>query len=45
MYTWLLQHFKKPVANCLIFIWYLLLIFLVVFSLDLLPGRFRYLQW
>lgn len=45
MYTWLLRYFNKPLANFLIFCWYLLLILLVVFSLDLLPGRFRYLQW
>jgi hypothetical protein len=45
MYTWLLKYFRMPLANLLIFIWYLFLIMLVLFALDFQSGRFRYLQW
>jgi hypothetical protein len=45
MYSWLLKYFRKPLANLLIFIWYLILIMLVLFTLDFQAGRFRYLQW
>jgi hypothetical protein len=45
MYSWLLKYFRKPLANLLIFMWYLLLIMLVIFANDSQAGRFRYLQW
>ena len=45
MYQWLLEHTGKKTANVLIFIWYLLLVGLVLYTIDLQPGRFRYLRW
>jgi len=45
MYKWLLKYFPPPYANLLVFVWYLFLLLLVLYSLDLDPGRFRYLQW
>jgi|GEM_PF-2926950 len=45
MYSWLLQYFSRPYANVLIFIWYLVLLLLVIYTIDIQPGRFRYLQW
>lgn len=45
MYTWLLNYFRSPYANVLIFIWYFILLCLVFYTLDMQPGRFRYLHW
>ncbi len=45
MYSWLLKYFPKPYANILILCWYILLLILVLYTADMQPGRFRYLQW
>lgn len=45
MYQWLLKHTNRRRANFLIFLWYLLLTILVIYSLNFEPGRFRYLHW
>ena len=45
VYNWLLQRCSRPVANILIGIWYIILLLLVICTLDIQPGRFRYLQW
>ena len=45
MYSWLLKYFSKPWANVLILCWYLLLVFLIVYSAGWKQGRFRYLEW
>jgi len=45
MYGWLLKYFRKPYASLLIFIWYLFLMLLVLSTIGLQPGRFRYLNW
>ena len=45
VYNWLLQRCSRPLANTLIFIWYVLLLVLVITTIDLQPGRFRYLRW
>jgi hypothetical protein len=45
VYSWLLQHCNRPLANVLIFIWYVLLLMLVIGTIDMQPGRFRYLKW
>lgn len=45
VYHWLLSHFKKPVANVLILIWYVLLMLSVIYTINIQPGRFNYLKW
>lgn len=45
MYSWLLKYFPKPYALVLIYIWYFILILLVIYTIDMQPGRFRYLHW
>ncbi len=45
MYSWLLQYCSRPLANVVIFLWYLFLLLLVIYTIDMQPGRFRYLRW
>jgi hypothetical protein len=45
MYDFFLQKFGKNIAVVLITIWYLLLIYLLLFSFNAEDGRFRYAIW